>query len=339
MGNARVGVPNPVLVLLERKKYMKTKILKINPKNPETHKIREAAKIIVKGGLVAFPTETVYGLGADALNKDAVKKIFIAKGRPLDNPLIVHVSGVKQARSLVKEIPNNAKKLMEKFWPGPLTIIMKKSKLVPDIVTCGLDSVAIRMPKNKIALKLIEHSKCPIAAPSANLSGKPSPTRAEHVIDDLNGKIECIIDGGEVNIGLESTVIDLTQTPPVILRPGRITKKQIERVIGKVQKSKKGFMKKPKSPGMKYKHYSPNAKVIIVKTENEFKKIYKKYPDKKIKQLRYASKVEMAKNLFKDFREADKKGYDIIVVKEVDEKGIGCAIMDRLRKAGRRMDL
>src|SRR3989338_5481750 len=206
---------------------------------------------------------------------------------------------MKQINSLVSEIPYNAKKLMKKFWPGPLTIIIKKSKLVPDIVTCGLDSVAIRMPKNKIALKLIEQSKCPIAAPSANLSGKPSPTTAEHVIDDLN------------------------ENPPIILRPGKITHKQIEKIIGKVQKNKKEFIKKPKSPGMKYKHYSPNAKVIIVK----------KYSDKKIKQLKYGSEIEMAKNLFKDFRDADKKCYEIIVVEEVEDKEFGCAIMDRLRKA------
>ncbi|MBS3086231.1 threonylcarbamoyl-AMP synthase [Candidatus Pacearchaeota archaeon] len=312
---------------------MKTEIIKINSRNPEVYKIREAANIIINGGLVAFPTETVYGLGANVFNKNAVKKIFIAKGRPQDNPLIVHVSEMKQINSLVSEIPYNAKKLMKKFWPGPLTIIIKKSKLVPDIVTCGLDSVAIRMPKNKIALKLIEQSKCPIAAPSANLSGKPSPTTAEHVIDDLNGKIDKIIDGGKVNIGLESTIIDLTQNPPIILRPGKITHKQIEKIIGKVQKNKKEFIKKPKSPGMKYKHYSPNAKVIIVKKENEIKEVYKKYSDKKIKQLKYGSEIEMAKNLFKDFRDADKKCYEIIVVEEVEDKEFGCAIMDRLRKA------
>ena len=222
---------------------------------------------------------------------------------------------------------------MKKFWPGPLTIIMKKSKLVPVIVTCGLDTVAIRMPDNKTALALIKEAKFPIAAPSANLSGKPSPTTAEHVIDDLNGKIDKIIDGGKVNIGLESTVIDLTQNPPIILRPGKITHKQIEKIIGKVQKNNKEFIKKPKSPGMKYKHYSPRAKVIIIKDKKEIKEICKRYPNKNIKQLKYGSEIEMAKNLFKDFRDADKKCYEIIVVEEIEDKEFGCAIMDRLRKA------
>jgi len=312
---------------------MKTKIIKINLKNPETSKIKEAASIIKKGGLVAFPTETVYGLGANGLDKKAVKKIFIVKKRPQDNPLILHISEIKQIYSLVNEIPNNAKKLVKQFWPGPLTIIFKKTKIVPDIVTCGLDAVAIRMPDNKIALELIKHAGVPIAAPSANISGRPSPTNAKHVADDLTGSIDMLIDGGTVNIGIESTVIDLTQNPPVILRPGKITQKQIEKIIGKLQNKNEEFIKIPKSPGMKYKHYSPNAKVFIVKDVKDIKKIQKKYSEKKIKQLNYTDKIKMAKNLFKDFREADKKGYKIIVVKEVEDKGFGSAIMNRLRKA------
>jgi len=312
---------------------MKTNIIKINFKNPEISKIKEASNIIKKGGLVAFPTETVYGLGANGLDKKAVKKIFLVKGRPQDNPLILHISEIKQIDSLVNEIPNNAKKLIKRFWPGPLTIILKKTKIVPDIVTCGLDTVAIRMPDNKIALELIKHAGVPIAAPSANISGRPSPTNAKHVAEDLMGSIDMLIDGGSVSIGIESTVIDLTQNPPVILRPGKITQKQIEKIIGKLQDKNKEFIKIPKSPGMKYKHYSPNAKVIIIKDGKEIKKIIKKYSEKKIKQLNYTDKIKMAKNLFKDFREADKKSYDIIVVKEVEDKGFGCAIMNRLRKA------
>lgn len=312
---------------------MKTKIIKINFKNPETSKIKEAANIIKKGGLVAFPTETVYGLGANGLDKKAVKKIFLVKGRPQDNPLILHISEIKQMHSLVNEIPNNAKKLIKKFWPGPLTIILKKTKIVPGMVTCGLDAVAIRMPDNKIALELIKYAGVPIAAPSANISGRPSPTNAKHVAEDLMDNIDMLIDGGNTTIGIESTVIDLTQNPPVILRPGKITQKQIEKIIGKLQDKKEERIIIPKCPGMKYKHYSPKAKVIIIKDRKEIKKICKKYSEKKIKQLNYTDKIKMAKNLFKDFREADKKGYDIIVVKEVEDKGFGCAIMNRLRKA------
>jgi L-threonylcarbamoyladenylate synthase len=311
---------------------MKTKVIKLNPKKPEVSKIKEAAEIIKSGGLVAFPTETVYGLGANALDDDAVKKIFLAKGRPQDNPLIVHVSNINQIDSLVSLIPENAKKLMKKFWPGPLTIIMEKSSKVPSAVTCGLDSVAIRMPKYKIALDLISQSKCPIAAPSANLSGKPSPTIAEHVIDDMSGRIDCIIDGGDVHIGLESTVIDLTHTPALILRPGKITKKQIEKIIP-VEEHKHENIDKPKSPGMKYKHYSPKAKIIIVESEKELKDVSKKNSSKKIKQLRYLTKTSMAKKMFRDFREADKQGFDLIIVKSVADKEFGRAIMDRLKKA------
>jgi L-threonylcarbamoyladenylate synthase len=310
---------------------MKTKIITLSSKKTHDSKIKKASKILKEGGLVAFPTETVYGLGANALNEKAVSKIFIAKGRPQDNPLIVHISDVKQLNSLVDKIPKKANKLMEKFWPGPLTLIFKKSKMVPDVVTCGLDSVAIRMPENKIALNLIEKSGVPIAAPSANISGKPSPTTAEHVLEDLDGKINLIIDGGEVEIGLESTVLDLTKKTPQILRPGKVTKKQLEKVIGKVKDN--GKSKKVKSPGMKYRHYSPNAKVLIIKTKEEIKKIHEKNRDKKIKILNYSDEITMAHNLFKDFRSCDKEGYDIILVKAPREKDLGFAIMNRLRKA------
>ncbi len=192
---------------------MKTKIIKINPKNPEISKIRMVSGILRSGGLVAFPTETVYGLGANALNASEVKKIFQAKGRPADNPLIVHIANKNDVYKLAAEVPESAKKLMDTLWPGPLTIILKKSKLVPRITTGGRDTVAIRMPANKIALALIREAKIPIAAPSANLFGKPSPTKAEHVIEDLGKKVNIIIDGGETKIGLESTIIDLTTTP------------------------------------------------------------------------------------------------------------------------------
>lgn len=312
---------------------MKTKIIKINPLFPKLNKLKEAAKVIVNGGLVAFPTETVYGLGANAFNKNAIKKIFLAKGRPGDNPLIVHIYKKEQLFDLSEDVPSKAQKLINYFWPGPLTIILKKSSLVPDEVTAGLQTVAIRMPKNKIALNLIKMADLPIAAPSANLSGKPSPTTGKHVIDDLNGKIDLIIDGGKVNIGLESTVVDLTSDIPEILRPGKITKKQLEKIIGKVNGPNKNKTEKPKSPGMKYRHYSPKAKVLIAKNNQDVEKICKKYNNEKIKQLKYINKSHMAKNLFKDFRLADKKGYTLIIVKEIKDQDFGNAIMDRLRKA------
>lgn len=306
---------------------MKTKVLKPNKKGLEI-----ASKIIRKNGIVAFPTETVYGLGANALNEKAIKKIFKAKGRPGDNPLIVHISKKEYLEKLVLEVPQKAKKLIEHFWPGPLTIILKKNKKIPDIVTANLDSVAIRMPKNKTALGLIEKSKRPIAAPSANTSTRPSPTKAKHVIEDLDKKIDAIIKGHTVNVGLESTVIDLTTKIPTILRPGKITKEDIEKIIGKIKiKTKSG--KETKSPGMKYKHYSPKAKVIV-SPKNKFKEIKNKNKNKKIGIIKKGfSQRNFAKRMFSKFREMDKKGYDIILVEKIKEEGLGVAIMNRLKKA------
>lgn len=306
---------------------MKTLILEM----PEDEEIRTAAEIIKSGNLVAFPTETVYGLGASALNTEAVKKIFKAKGRPNDNPLIVHIAKKEDLNELAVNIPEIAEKLINRFWPGPLTLVLKKNKVIPDEVTAGLDTVAIRMPKNEIAISLIEQSG-PIAAPSANLSGKPSGTSINHVIQDFNGKIDCIIDGGDADIGLESTVLDLTSSPIAILRPGKITFEQLRKIIPDLVISShvKGEVK---SPGMKYKHYAPRAKVILAKDKIEISKIKKKYSDKKIKVIDMNNSKLLAKNLFKIFRESDIEGYEIIVVKTVKEKGIGLAIMNRLKKA------
>jgi L-threonylcarbamoyladenylate synthase len=325
---------------------MITKILKINPRKPEKYKIKIAARIIKSGGLVAFPTETVYGLGADVFNKKAVQKIFIAKGRPFDNPLIAHIADIRDLQKLAKKIPQKALILAKKFWPGPLTMVMEKSKNVPKIATAGLNTIAIRMPNNKIALKLIKASVAPIAAPSANTFTKPSPTSAKHVFDDLNKKISMIIDGGRTNIGLESTVVDLTSKVPEILRPGKITFEQLQSILGKIKVSQPTAghpqgEKTPKSPGMKYKHYSPKAEVILVcgnkrkiknkiqKIKNIYKKLKKKtaiiWADKNVKYL--------AKNLFKKFREFDNKRIDIIIVEGVKEKGLGLALMNRLKKA------
>ncbi|MDC8437743.1 MAG: threonylcarbamoyl-AMP synthase, partial [Candidatus Nitrosotenuis sp.] len=230
--------------------------------------MRRAASIIRRGNLVAFPTETVYGLGADALNAKAVKKIFVAKGRPADNPLIVHVSDKESVNDLARDIPQLAEKLISRFWPGPLTIVLKKSKMVPKVTTGGLDTVAIRMPKNKIAQALIREAGTPIAAPSANFFGRPSPTLAKHVLDDLDGRISAIIDGGRTRIGIESTVIDLTRKTPMLLRPGGVTLEELHSAIGRVDvhpilKGKKSELVH-RSPGMKYKHYSPDAHVILI---------------------------------------------------------------------------
>lgn len=310
---------------------MNTQLITINPDNPDSSLIAQAARVIKNGGLVSFPTETIYGLGANGLDPEAVKKIFLAKGRPQDNPLILHVASVEQVTDLVQEIPESAKLLMNKFWPGPLTLIFKKSDLVPDSVSCGLDTVAVRMPDNKVALELINACGCPLSAPSANISGRPSPTQAIHVMDDLSGKVDMVLDGGEVDIGIESTVLDLTQTPPQILRPGKVTQEDIEGLLGPIGEHLKSNT--PRAPGMKYTHYSPSAKVFIVHSQEEENVFLKNNPDKKIMILNYADEKEMASNLFKDFREADKKCFDCIVVYAITETSFGRAIMDRLKKA------
>jgi L-threonylcarbamoyladenylate synthase len=338
----------------------KTLILKIDKKKIDLEKIKAAAKIIKIGGTVAFPTETVYGLGADALNPEAVKKIFKAKNRPADNPIIVHVSNEKMVYKLTRKIPKDALKLMKKFWPGPLTLILKKSKIVPDIVTAGLDTVAIRMPKHRVAMALIRKSGVPIAAPSANLAGKPSPTCAEHVIQDLNEKIDVIIDAGRAQIGVESTVLDLTTKTPTLLRPGGKTLEDLESVIGKIRihpivRAEREIKLIAKSPGMKYRHYAPKAQVIVVEgnLNNVKKKIdelldgYKK-TGKRVgvmtvkKSHTYKTNFtynvgknlnEIAKNLFLILRRFDEKRVDVVLAEGVEEKGLGLAIMNRLRKS------
>ncbi len=330
-----------------------TIILKIRRGNPEKILVKQAALIIKEGGLAAFPTETVYGLGADALNAEAVKKIFEAKGRPADNPLIVHIADVKDVYRLAKEVPKEAELLMNRFWPGPLTIVLKKAKLVPDIVTAGLDTVAIRMPSHKVALALIREAKTPIAAPSANISGNPSPTHASHVIEDMMGKTDVIIDSGPCDIGVESTVIDMTVKPPLVLRPGGLPKEELAKFLKNVGKEEKS--EKPKSPGMKYKHYAPNAEVIVVegnkeKVKKKVKELVNEYKLKgkmvgvitTMKEHRYDAEVvkyigstekEGAKNLFKALRDFDKENIHVIIAEGIEEKGIGEAVMNRLRKA------
>jgi L-threonylcarbamoyladenylate synthase len=336
---------------------MRTKILKINPKNPNSSQIRQAAKIIRSGGLVAFPTETVYGLGANALDARAVKKIFVAKGRPSDNPLIVHISDMADLGILADHISSEAFDLMDKFWPGPLTIVLKKSKIVPKIVTGGLDTVAIRMPKNKIAQKLIEESGFPIAAPSANIAGRPSPTMAKHVIEDLTDKISMIIDGGPTKIGIESTVIDLSRKTPMLLRPGNVTLEQLHQVLNKIMIHPVIYGKKTKSthrsPGMKYRHYSPKAKIILIegtksKANQKIIQLVQHYKGQGLRvgilgtenhtksdmnQFVGKNPEKIAANLFKSFREFDSKKIDIILAQGISKKGLGLGIMNRLGKA------
>ncbi len=342
---------------------MKTKIFKINPKAPNKFVIKQAASIIKKGGVVAFPTETVYGLGADALNPKALKKIFKIKRRPMDNPLIIHIAQKRDLKKLTNNIPVKAKILIKKLWPGPLTLVFKKSSIVPKEVTAGGKTVAIRMPKNLIALALIRAAQTPIAAPSANLAGKISPTTAGHVLEDFDKKIGLIIDGGKTSIGVESTVLDLTENPPVILRPGGITKETLEKIIGKVETLKTFKGGKAKSPGLKYRHYAPKAKMILVAGNmNEMIKKIKRLADfykrqnKKIGIMASAETKKyynaenailsvgsrknlktVARNLFSVLREFDRLKVEIILAECFPETEIGCAVQNRLKKAASRI--
>lgn len=339
-------------------------MIKINSQKPEKNIIQRAAGIIQRGGLVAFPTETVYGLGANALNKKAVRKIFEAKKRPKDNPLIVHIADFRDLSKLARKIPKEAEILAKKFWPGPLTLVLFKKKIVPKEVVAGTNTVAVRMPQNKIALELIKTARVPIAAPSANLAGKPSPTTAQDVFEDLGGKVDLILDGGKTKIGLESTVVDLTINPPLILRPGGISFEQLKKVLKDLKLhpillGKEVKEKIIKSPGMKYRHYAPKATLILAGGENKekIKKIQslifehqkqgkkvgvacasenKKFYQKANLVLPLGSKKNLkkiAQNLFRVFRQFDKKGIDIILAEIFSEKGIGFAIMHRLKKA------
>lgn len=315
------------------------------------------------GGLVAFPTETVYGLGADALNKDASEKIYSAKGRPSDNPLIVHIAKFEDLYAITKEVPDIALQMAKAFWPGPLTMIFRKNEKVPYSTTGGLDTVAVRMPDHKTALAVIEAAGGYVAAPSANTSGRPSPTLAKHVYEDMNGKIDAIIDGGEVGIGLESTILDLTGEIPMILRPGYITKKMIEAVIGPIAIDRAitdaaDFKGKPKAPGMKYKHYAPKASLVIVEGNKEAvadrinlltmekqalgfgtgiicaEETQSLYGNGIIKCIGTRNKEEtIARNLYAVLREFDELKVDYIYSESFYTPNMGNAIMNRLLKA------
>ncbi|MDN5347021.1 MAG: L-threonylcarbamoyladenylate synthase [Clostridia bacterium] len=341
-----------------------TKYLRINPQVPEIHKIRLAARILARGGVVAFPTETVYGLGANALDARAVRRIFRAKGRPQDNPLIVHVANMEMVDDLVAEIPPIAGLLMERFWPGPLTLVLPKSDLVPPEVTAGLDTVGIRMPAHPVALALIKAARLPIAAPSANLSGRPSPTTGHHVLRDLHGRIDAVVDGGPASVGVESTVLDLTTPVPTILRPGGVTLEELQKILGRVELdpavvSEAGH---PRAPGMKYTHYAPQGNLFLVagdtpKVAARINRLVKSF---KAAGLRvgalltvetaacYRPEIQpdyleiigsrndlgtVAARLFAALHNCDRHRVQIILTETFPEKGLGLAIMNRLRKA------
>ena len=257
----------------EGNEAMKTKLMKIEEDCPDREKIREAGEILRRGGLVAFPTETVYGLGGDALNPDSSRKIYAAKGRPSDNPLIVHICRWEDIHRIADPVPEAAEKLARAFWPGPLTMILKKTDLVPEETTGGLDTVAVRFPSDPVARAFIDAAGGFVAAPSANRSGRPSPTLAKYVLEDMDGKIEMILDGGEVGIGLESTIVDLTGEEPMILRPGFVTKEMLQEVLTRVEVDRTildpDCHLRPKAPGMRYRHYAPQGELIIVEGERE----------------------------------------------------------------------
>ncbi|KLU40091.1 MAG: hypothetical protein AA931_00105 [Peptococcaceae bacterium 1109] len=320
----------------------------------------KAAAFLQRGQCVAFPTETVYGLGANALDAQAVAAIFTAKGRPQDNPLIVHCASEAQVLSLVGDVSPEARKLMRRFWPGPLTLVLPRADKIPSVVSAGLDTVAVRIPSHPIALQLIEQAGLPLAAPSANLSGRPSPTTARHVLEDLGGRISAVVDGGETGWGVESTVVDCTTKPFRLLRPGGVTLEELESVTpvlvdpgvyGQLQPGST-----PRSPGMKYRHYAPRAHVILVvgkgaperiaalgrEYQAEGKKVgvmapaehcpaYQEFTTLPMGSL--SNLQEISANLYRLLREADELRLEILLVEGITEAGLGMAIMNRLRRA------
>ena len=342
---------------------MKTVISRVDAHNPNRKDMEMAGQFIAAGELVAFPTETVYGLGGDALDSEASKKIYAAKGRPSDNPLIVHIADFSGMEILAELVPEAARKLADAFWPGPLTMIVRKSAKVPYETTGGMDTVAIRMPNHPVALDLIRTSGCFIAAPSANTSGRPSPTQASHVEEDLSGKIAMILDGGPVGIGIESTIIDLTEETPMVLRPGYITPEMLSEVLGQEVIIDPGIiaaddLTKPKAPGMKYRHYAPKAKLVIVDGAPDAvkEKINALVKEAKAEQKRIAviatdetkedyqadivlsigkrqDEDSIARHLFRILRECDDLEVDGIYSESFSTPRIGQAIMNRLLKA------
>lgn len=342
---------------------MNTKFYEIDVNNIDVEKLQEAGDLIAAGELVAFPTETVYGLGGDALHPEAAKKIYAAKGRPSDNPLIVHIAEVSDLDRVAKVVPEQAKKLADAFWPGPLTMVVWKNENVPYATTGGLDTVAVRMPNHPVALELIRRSGKLIAAPSANTSGRPSPTEGSHVMEDLDGRIAMVLDSGLVGIGIESTIIDLTEDVPMVLRPGYITPEMLSEVLGEEVIIDPGIIAaddttKPKAPGMKYKHYAPKADMVIVdgEKENVVAEITRGILSAKEKGLKAAviateetkslyeadvvlsigtreEEDSIARHMYKILRDCDKLDVDVIYSESFKTPRIGQAIMNRLLKA------
>lgn len=337
---------------------MKTKIIKVSVLGANKKLIAEAAAVIRAGGLVAFPTETVYGLGANALDKKAVRKIFAAKNRPTDNPLIVHIAKLRDLNKLTADVPAYAKKLIGAFWPGPLTLVFYKKSAVHDLVTAKGPTVAVRMPHHPVALALIKAAGTPIAAPSANRAGRPSATSAQDVFSDMDGKVALILDAGKTKFGLESTVVDVSSAEPVILRPGAITREALEIILKAPVRYESNFRGTARSPGMKYRHYAPKAKIIIIscKAPTEMaaqeRLLIKRFrnQNKRVGILATLSKTvrrpkadaicfagstlnRVAKNLFRCLRQLDRENVSIILVEGVPERDLGVAIMNRLTKA------
>ncbi len=342
-----------------------TEMVTVSAPLDENSDLVRAASILREGGLVAFPTETVYGLGADALNPEALQKIYQAKGRPSDNPLIVHIAEVAMLASLTTDVPPIAHQLIDAFWPGPLTLVLPKAPIVPELVTGGLATVAVRMPDHPVALALLQAAGVPVAAPSANLSGKPSPTTAQHVWEDLTGKIEMILDGGPVGVGVESTVLDITMDPPLILRPGGITAEQLAEVLGELPEQDPALAETaltPRSPGMKYTHYAPAAPLILVEgSEPEMvatiQQLYQDYSKRGLKVgimatqqtihnytsgevLLVGSRTELATvaaRLYSTLREFDTRQVQVILAEGFLREKLGTAIMNRLTKAAHQL--
>ncbi|KKM10813.1 tRNA threonylcarbamoyladenosine biosynthesis protein [Clostridiales bacterium PH28_bin88] len=348
---------------------MDTLYLKVDSHHPEEGPVRQAARILKEGGLVAFPTETVYGLGANALDPQAVARIFHAKGRPADNPLIVHVASPAEVEDLVVSVPPKGERLMRHFWPGPLTLVLPRKPVVPDVVTAGLDTVAVRMPDHPVALALIRAAGVPVAAPSANLSGRPSPTTARHVLQDLGGMIDAIVDGGRSSVGVESTVLDLTTPSPMVLRPGGVTLEQLSDLLGEKVELDPAIAAEadpnlaPRAPGMKYTHYSPRAEVVIVAGEvaavrEKIIQLVAEYQaaEKRVAVLASqetlgfylgsphqpehlavlgvrADLSSVASHLYGALRSCDEAGADVALVEAFPSQGLGLAVMNRLYKA------
>ncbi len=322
---------------------------------PGRKAISRAAQIICAGGLVAFPTETVYGLGASATDTAAVAAIFTAKGRPSDNPLIVHVSDWGQVRCVAASVPDRARFLMRQFWPGPLSLVLPRSRAVPDRVSAGLPTVAVRMPAHPVALQLIKAAGVPIAAPSANRSGRPSPTTARHVLEDMCGRIEAVLDGGVCRVGVESTVLDLTGSHPVILRPGGVTREALVSALGEpVQQAVWKGEAAPPSPGMKYRHYAPRAPLILVtgprsRRERLLEALTGYFQKQGLKVCLLngflnpelpgdvGNEINLARHLYRELRRCDTIGSGVVLAEGISPAGIGAAVMNRLSKAAARV--